>query len=401
MNIFSKFYCRVFQMIMRFYLPLLPYREPKILKDNDAILQKLQEKNLTSILLVTDKNIRLIGLTKSLEECLTSVGINVSVYDNTKANPTIENVDEAVEIYKQNACQALIGFGGGSAIDCAKAVGACIACPNKKIIDMKGLLKVNHKLPTLIAIPTTAGSGSEATVSMVITDSETHQKYPISDFDLIPHYAMLDANLTLTLTKNITATTGMDALTHAMEAYIGRSTTHSTRKNSLRAIKLIFENLQTAYENGNDLEARKNMLKASHLAGKAFTKSYVGYVHAISHSLGGKYDLPHGLTNAIVLPFMLKEYGKSIYKKLWKIGVYCELFDNKTSYKQGANIVIDKIENMNKTMNITNNLNVIKDNDIPELARTAAKESYPLYPVPKLYNVKQLQKIYYKLKQEN
>ena len=400
MNIFSKFYCRVFQMIMRFYLPLLPYREPKILKDNDAILQKLQEKNLTSILLVTDKNIKAIGLTKNLEDCLKNNGINVSVYDNTKANPTIQNVDEAVEIYKQNACQALIGFGGGSAIDCAKAVGACIACPNKKIIDMKGLLKVNHKLPTLIAIPTTAGSGSEATLSMVITDSATHQKYPISDFDLIPHYTMLDANLTLSLPKNITATTGMDALTHAIEAYIGRSTTHSTRKNSLRAIKLIFENLQTAYDDGNNLEARKNMLKASHLAGKAFTKSYVGYVHAISHSLGGKYDLPHGLTNAIVLPFMLKEYGKSVYKKLWKIGVYCELFDNKISYKQGANIVIDKIENMNKSMSIANNLNVIKDEDIPELARTAAKESYPLYPVPKLYNAKQLQKIYYKLKQE-
>lgn len=398
MNIFSMFYCRVYQMVMRFYLPLLPYREPKLLKNNEDLLQILKDKNLTNLLLVTDKGIRSLGLTKNLEDYLTNNGVNVLVYDGTVANPTTDNVAEALQIYKQNSCQGLIAFGGGSAMDCAKAVGACVACPNKTLNDMKGLLKVNHKLPFLVAIPTTAGTGSETTVTAVITDSETRHKYTINDFDLIPSRAMLDPSLTLGLPKHITATTGMDALTHAVEAFIGRSTTRSTRKNALRAIKLIFENLETVYNDGSNLEARRCMLRASYMAGLAFTKSYVGYIHAIAHTLGGKYNIAHGLANAVIMPYLLKEYGKSIYKKLWKIGVFCELFDEKTSYNDGAKIIIEKIETMNKNMDIPSKIETIKEEDIPELARIAVKEANPLYPVPKLRTAKQLQKLYYQVK---
>lgn len=398
MNIFKKLYCRTFQTIFRIAIPILPYHEPIILHNNDELVKILQDNNVKSVLLVTDKGLTNLGLYNSLVDTARENGIKVSIYDGTVANPTTKNVDEAVKIYKDNACSAIIAFGGGSPMDCAKATGARIARPKKSLGKMKGILKVNKKLPLLIAVPTTAGTGSETTLAAVITDSETRHKYAINDFPLIPRYAMLDANLTVGLPKFVTATTGMDALTHAIEAYIGRSTTKDTRKNSLEAVKLVFENLHVAYEDGANLTARENMLQAAFLAGLAFTKSYVGYVHAIAHSLGGKYNVAHGLANAIILPYVLKKYGRRIYKKLWQMGVYANLFDDKTSIEAGAKIFIEKIEAMNKSMSIGTNIPEIQEADIPALAITAEKEGNPLYPVPVLYTAKQLEDIYYEVK---
>lgn len=398
MNIFKKLYCRTFQTIFRIAIPILPYHEPIILHNNDELVKILQDNNVKSVLLVTDRGLTNLGLYNSLVDTARENGIKVSIYDGTVANPTTKNVDEAVKIYKDNACSAIIAFGGGSPMDCAKATGARIARPKKSLGKMKGILKVNKKLPLLIAVPTTAGTGSETTLAAVITDSETRHKYAINDFPLIPRYAMLDANLTVGLPKFVTATTGMDALTHAIEAYIGRSTTKDTRKNSLEAVKLVFENLHVAYEDGANLTARENMLQAAFLAGLAFTKSYVGYVHAIAHSLGGKYNVAHGLANAIILPYVLKKYGRRIYKKLWQMGVYANLFDDKTSIEAGAKIFIEKIEAMNKSMSIGTNIPEIQEADIPALAITAEKEGNPLYPVPVLYTAKQLEDIYYEVK---
>ena len=398
MNIFKKLYCRTFQTIFRIAIPILPYHEPIILHNNDELVKIIQDNNVKSVLLVTDKGLTNLGLYNSLVDTARENGIKVSIYDGTVANPTTKNVDEAVKIYKDNACSAIIAFGGGSPMDCAKATGARIARPKKSLGKMKGILKVNKKLPLLIAVPTTAGTGSETTLAAVITDSETRHKYAINDFPLIPRYAMLDANLTVGLPKFVTATTGMDALTHAIEAYIGRSTTKDTRKNSLEAVKLVFENLHVAYEDGANLTARENMLQAAFLAGLAFTKSYVGYVHAIAHSLGGKYNVAHGLANAIILPYVLKKYGRRIYKKLWQMGVYANLFDDKTSIEAGAKIFIEKIEAMNKSMSIGTNIPEIQETDIQALAITAEKEGNPLYPVPVLYTAKQLEDIYYEVK---
>lgn len=398
MNIFKKLYCRTFQVIFRIAIPLLPYREPKLLKDNDELIALLQEKQIKSVLLVTDKGIRGLGLTETLENQIKSNDIKLAVYDDTVANPTTKNVAEALDMYKSNDCEAIIAFGGGSAMDCAKATGARVVRPKKPLSKMKGILKVNKKLPLLIAIPTTAGTGSETTLAAVITDSETRHKYAINDFPLIPEYALLDANLTVGLPKFVTATTGMDALTHAVEAYIGRSTTKQTRDYALRAVKLIFENLETAYTDGTNLEARQNMLQAAYLAGLAFTKSYVGYIHAIAHSLGGKYNVAHGLANAIIMPYVLKKYGKKIFKKLWELGVYANLFDESTPMEVGAKYFIEKIENMNANMGIGTRIDEIKTEDIPFLALTAEKEANPLYPVPVLYTAQQLEEIYFEVK---
>ena len=398
MNIFKKFYCRTFQTVFKLALPILPYREPKIIKTNEDVVEVLKQNNINSILLVTDKGIRGLGLTKSLEEAITQCGIKLSVYDDVVPNPTTGNVAQALEIYKNNNCQALIAFGGGSVMDCAKATGARVVKPKKSLSKMKGILRVRKKLPLLIAVPTTAGTGSETTLAAVITDSQTRHKYAINDFPLIPKFAMLNASLTVGLPPHITSTTGMDALTHAVEAYIGRSTTNQTRKCALYAVKTIYENLLECYNNPTNIGARENMLLASYNAGLAFTKSYVGYVHAVAHSLGGKYNVPHGLANAIILPYVLRKFGRKIYKKLWEMGVYAGMFDKSVAHEVGAKIFIEKIEEMNKLMNIGTQIEQIDEKDIPNLAKTAEHEANPLYPVPVLFTAEQLEKIYYEVK---
>ena len=397
MNIFKKFYCRTYQFILKVAIPLLPYREPKILENYEELTSMLTQNDFRCVLVVADKNLINLGLLDDLTNQLTKMGINFVVFDGAVANPTSQNVEDGLKVYHENACQAIIAFGGGSTIDCAKAIGARVARPKKSLSQMAGILKVRKKIPTLTAIPTTAGTGSETTIASVITDSQTRHKYAINDFPLIPSYAILDAKLTLGLPPYITATTGMDALTHAIEAYIGNSTTKDTRQYALSAIKLVFENLLPVYHNGDDITARQSMLKASYLAGLAFTKSYVGYVHAIAHSLGGKYNVAHGEANAILLPRVLKMYGNKIYAKLKEICVYAGLCEESTPKEVASKIFIEKIEAMNKEMNIPNKIDAIKKDDIPQLAKTAESEGNPLYPVPVLFTAEQLEKIYYEV----
>ena len=398
MNFFKKLYCRTFQTVFKLALPILPYREPIILKTNQDIIDILQLNKITNVLLVTDKSLHNLGLTNSIEQDINNANINVAIYDGVVPNPTTDNVAECLKMYKDNLCQAIIAFGGGSAMDCAKATGAKVVYPKKTLQQMKGILKVRRKLPLLIAVPTTAGTGSETTLASVITDSVTRHKYAINSFPLIPKYAMLNASLTVNLPPHITSTTGMDALTHAIEAYIGLSTTKQTRQCALFAVKTIFENLTYVYNSPTNLEAREKMLMASYQAGVAFTKSYVGYVHAVAHSLGGKYNVPHGLANAIILPYVLRKFGRKIYKKLWEMGVYAGLFDSSTSKEVGAKIFIEKIESMNDEMNIPTKIEDIKVEDVETLSNTAEKEANPLYPVPVLWTAEDLKQIYLEVK---
>jgi len=332
----------------------LPWRQPKLLKGKDActkIPQILKEKGISSVLIVVDAGITKNNLQQRLIDSLKSEKIKFCYYDKTVANPTIDNIEEALTLYKKHNCKGIIAMGGGSPMDCAKGVGARVANPKKTITQMRGLLKVGKSLPLLIAIPTTAGTGSETTLASVITDSITHEKYSLNDFHLIPQYAVLDPSLTLSLPTNLTYATGMDALTHAIEAYIGNGNTTKTKENALNAIKLIFENLQKAVDDGQNLKARENMQMASFEAGLAFTRAYVGNVHAVAHTLGGEYGVPHGLANAIILPIVLRYYGKSIYVKISKICNYLNLFINLLPEEQTEKF-IQKIEVMNKQNNV-------------------------------------------------
>ncbi len=375
-------------------LPFLPYRKPKVIGSVKALPDIILKKKCSKVLIITDSGIRKLGLTRRLEKALDAAGIPCIIYDKTVANPTTVNVAEAVKLYLGNGCDCIIGFGGGSSMDCAKAVGARIAKPKQSLAKMKGILKVRRKLPLLMAVPTTAGTGSETTLAAVITDAQTRYKYAINDFPLIPRYAVLDPKVTLSLPPFITATTGMDALTHAVEAYIGNSTTYGTRKDALLAVKLIFENIDTAYEDGSNVEARRNMLHASFYAGCAFTKSYVGYVHAIAHSLGGEYNVPHGLANAVILPMLLEAYGEKIHKKLARLAIAAGLADEDTPCSEAAGQFIRAVKDMKKRLGIGVHIPEIQETDIPKLAHYADKEANPLYPVPVLMDAAKLESFY-------
>ena len=401
MNPLKRVYCRTFQAGLKIVLPFLPYRKPKILGSVKALPEIIQKKKCTKVLLITDAGIRKLGLTRRLEKALDAAGISCSIYDKTAVNPTTDNVNEAVDLYLKSGCDCIIGFGGGSSMDCAKAVGARIAKPKQPLAKMKGILKVRKRLPLLMAVPTTAGTGSETTLAAVITDAQTRYKYAINDFPLIPRYAVLDPKVTLSLPPFLTATTGMDALTHAVEAYIGNSTTYGTRKDALLAVKLIFENIDAAYEDGSNVEARRNMLHASFYAGCAFTKSYVGYVHAIAHSLGGEYNVPHGLANAVILPMILEAYGEKIHKKLARLAAAAGLADEDTPCGEAAGRFIQAVKDIKKRFAIGSHIPEIRETDIPKLAHYADKEANPLYPVPVLMNAAELEPFYYMLMKQN
>ena len=279
-------------------------------------------------------------------------------------------------------------------MDCAKGVGARVARPNLTIPQMRGLLKVMKKIPLLIAVPTTAGTGSETTIAAVISNPRTHEKYAVNDFHLVPKYAVLDPLITVGLPPQITATTGMDALTHAVEAYVGRSNTKETRQAARKAVQLIHENLYTAYVDGGNLTARSNMLTAAFYAGIAFTKAYVGYVHAIAHTLGGYYRIPHGLANAVILPYVLDYYGETAHEPLAELADLIGITAQGENKAEKAGKFIAWIRELQASMNIPVKLEGIQQADMPGMIHNALKEANPLYPVPKILFADDLRKLY-------
>lgn len=397
MNCLKKAYCRIYQGVFRLAIPLLPWRKPELISGGlEKLPEFIKSKKLTNVLLVTDKGIRGLGLTTSLENGLKEAGVNCVVYDDTVPNPTIGNIEDALKLYIDNKCEAIIAFGGGSSMDCAKGVGARVARPKMPVRKMKGLLKVHKATPPIFAVPTTAGTGSETTLAAVISDPEKAEKYPINDPVLIPKYAVLDPQITVKLPPHITSTTGMDALTHAVEAYIGHSNTKETKEMAIKATKLIFENLETAYKDGSNLEARNNMQHAAYYAGIAFTRAYVGYVHAVAHSLGAQYHIAHGLANAVILPYFLEAYGKTAYKPLAKLADVVGITGN--SREEKAKKFIEAVKQMNKDMNIPEHFPEIKEEDIAIMSKHANAEGNPLYPVPKLMDRKELAEMYRKIR---
>ena len=391
-------YYRTYQFILRLASYFLGIKEPKVISKEGAIKEApilIKEKGLSKPLIVTDKGIHQIGLLKPLFDSLIENNVEYAYFYDVVANPTIKNVNDGLKVFKENKCDSIIVVGGGSAMDCAKMIGALSVKKHPSVEKLKGILKVRKALPFLIAVPTTAGTGSETTLAAVIVNEETHHKYAINDPHLIPKYALLDPTLLVGLPPKITSTTGMDALTHAVEAYIGRSNTRKTKKCALEAIKLIHENLFESYQNGHNLVSRENMQKASYLAGVAFTRAYVGYVHAVAHSLGGKYNVPHGLANAIILPYILEKFGKKAHKKLAELSDLLSLCEKTSSKEEKAQSFIAWIEELNRSMEIPEKFDIIFDEkDVDEMIKNALKEANPLYPVPKEFFREDFERIY-------
>lgn len=373
------------------------WREPELLSGENALDQlprRIAQEGIETVLIVTDEGIMNTGMVDRLESGLGLHNIRSTVYSGTVPNPTITNVEEARDLYVKGKCQGIIAIGGGSPIDCAKAVGARIAWPKRGIPSMKGLLKIWRSTPFTTVVPTTAGTGSEATIASVISNPDTHEKYALMDHVLLPDVAVLDPLLTTGLPGSITAMTGMDALTHAVEAHLNRGVPDEVRAIALEAIDLIFNYLPVAYETGDNVFARKQMQYAAFLAGSAFTKAYVGYVHALAHPLSGFYNVPHGLANAIILPHVLRYYGTHAHSRLAEISNFTGLTDDTATDQEKAEAVIERIEKLNRDMAIPSSVSVIQDEDVPAMVKRAVEEANPLYPVPVILRETELTELY-------
>lgn len=382
--------------IMGGLIRLLPFKEPQVLLGDRSLLKlpaEIKKHSISTVLVVTDETLLSLGLLEPLLQSLKTAEIQATLYAKVQPNPTLDNVEEAAELYVSQGCEGIIAFGGGSPMDCAKIAGARIANPSQPIASMKGLFKLRKPLPPLFAVPTTAGTGSETTIAAVISNPKKHEKYAVVDFKLLPKVAVLDPELTVNLPPFITSTTGMDALTHAIEAYIGLHGTSYTNLRAEMAVKLIFEHLESTVQNEKQLEKRQAMALASYYAGAAFTQANVGYVHAIAHTLGGLYGTPHGLANAVILPHVLEAYGSAADQKLSKLAVLTGIGNLQNSNRTNAMLFIAHIKSMNERMNHPAGLKDIQKKDLPLIAQKAAKEANPAYPVPKILSAKALEKV--------
>lgn len=378
---------------------LLPIPLPKLIEGEGTITQTAQA--LTEIggvkpLIVTDAMLVKLGIAKHLTDALDAANIVYSMFDQVTPDPTLPLIAEGLQQYKQDGCDSVIALGGGSPMDCAKAIAAA-AVKNVDARKLVGLLRVRKALPPFIAIPTTAGTGSEATVVAVVTDPDKKQKFTIVDPSLVPAVAILDPQLMLGLPAKITAETGIDALTHAVESYIGYHATEQTKAYGYDAVKRIFANLPTAYANGSDIEARRQMSIASFNAGVAFTRASIGYVHAIAHQMGGYYHVPHGLANAVLLPHILDFSFENALCRYAELAIAAGLATKDDTQVAAAHKFVAGVKALNKTLNIQADFPELKADDIPELAKRAVREAYCDYPVPKLMNRAQCEALLHKL----
>ena len=334
------------------------------------------------LLIVTDAIIARLGLLKGLCDALEAGGAKYVVFDEITPDAPIPLIERGIAFYRENDCDAIIAVGGGSSMDSAKAIAIAIANP-KPLRSLAGYLKGIHTPVPIYSVPTTAGTGSEVTVAAVIADPEQHDKIVIVDPRLVPKMAALDPELMTGLPPHITAATGIDALTHAVEAFVGNWTTPASNGMALAAVGLIFGNLRTCYRDGGNLAAREKMALASTYAGLAFTRANVGYVHAIAHQFGGKYHTPHGLANAIMLPHVLEYSSPAITSRLATLAVRARVGTEDEDEATLAQKFLDAVRSLNHDLGIPTHLEALREGDIPALARAACHEAHTGYPVPR------------------
>lgn len=351
---------------------------------SNELCKTIAQFGIRKLLVVTDGPLRELGILD--EALLTLAGANVatSVFDGVLPDPTAQLVNEGLGILRKDGCEAVLAIGGGSSIDCAKVI-ALAAANDCSAEDCIGVNKC--KLPTVpfFAIPTTAGTGSEGTCIAVISDNETHDKGGVIDVSMIPKATALDPVLMRGLPAHITAATGMDALTHAIESYIGTIGNAETNFYGLASAKLVFQHLPEACRNGDNLEAREAMALASYYGGLAITQALVGYVHAISHNLGARYGVPHGLANAMVLPHVLELLKTDASKKMAEIAVHVGLGEASESEQDLANKLVERVWALNREIGIPETSDVIKEADLDELVKDSLAEGSG-YPTPRYFD---------------
>jgi alcohol dehydrogenase class IV len=363
---------------------LLPIPQPTMMVGpgaSERLGQAIHDFGHQKILIVTDATIVRLGLMLPMTQALTAGGTEFVVFDAISPDAPIDEIEQGVALFDTEGCDAIVAFGGGSVMDAAKVIGLS-AANHKHPLRLVGYFKGLRGPAPIYAVPTTAGTGSEVTVAAVVSDPLSQRKLVIADTRIVPKMAALDPCLMTGLPQHITASTGMDALTHAIEAFIGHWGTAFTDRMALTSVSMIYQNLPLACANGDDLMAREKMALAASYAGQAFTRANVGYVHAIAHQLGGLYHTPHGLANAIMLPHVLRFLSPAITDKLATLALRARLGEASEDSANLANKFLDSIEAMNRQLGIPRHLAALRATDIPALARAACREANLNYPVP-------------------
>ena len=379
------FFLRCYALILKLAAIVLPVQPPLVFAGPGSRLQlcaTIASTGTKKVLIVTDAMLNKLGLLDDMQAELERRGVETVVYDGIEPDPTIAQIEAGFAVLKANNCEAVLAVGGGSPIDGAKVIAA-MATNNKSILKMAGLMKVRKPLLPLYVVPTTAGTGSEVSVGAVVSDPVQQRKLVLADITMVPKMACLDGEIYLGVPPAVTADTGMDALTHAVESYISRNHFESSDKMALAAVRLIMDNLPRVYENGKDLEARQNMALAAHYAGIAMSKAGLGYVHAIAHNFGALYHIPHGRANAMVMPYVL-EYSKSeCMDRLADLARAAGLSVTGDSDALLADRFIAKIREMNASFGIPARLEALQEADIPRITKAAMSEARQTYPVPR------------------
>lgn len=385
-----KAFHRTGNVVMDLGLKMLPIltREPKLISGRGSVKQLpavLGELKVSRALIVSGPT---VGRTvvPAIRRILENEGIAVEHFDQVEANPSVETVEAIRKMYLDTGCDGFLGVGGGSPMDAAKAAAARVAKPRKPVDKMAGLLKVLAKVPPIVCVPTTAGTGSETTMGAVVSNHAEHHKYAIMDFSITPVYAVLDPELTVGMPPQVTATTGIDALTHAVESYVTWSyNTNESNRNAEAAVVKIFRYLERAYQNGGDIEAREQLLVASYQAGLAFNRTAVGYVHAIAHAIGGIYGTAHGLANSVILPIVLEDYGEAVYPQLAHLAEITGVKDSGSDAEKARAFIV-AIRAMNKRMGLPTGFGFLEEKDFDEIIGRAMAETLVIYSVPVIYD---------------
>ncbi len=355
------------------------------------LCQHMARQGLKRVLIVSDKPLVELGIVARAAEALAEQQVEVVIYDGILPDPTFTMVEDGLTLARQHSCDAVLAIGGGSSIDCAKTIAAAAgnAGDGRKLV---GYFKVKQPPLPLFALPTTSGTGSEATIAAVVSDPDSHEKCFIADPKLLPQAVALDAELMLGMPAPITAATGMDALTHAIETYISLWGSDASKGYSRAAVKMIFDYLPRAYRDGGDVEAREQMALAAYYAGMAINAASVGNVHAIAHQLGRHYGTPHGLANALVMPEVLRFMTPAAQRPLAELGQLIGAAHSGDSERQAAEKFVQAVADLNQRLDIPSQLDSLLEEDVATIATAAVKEGAG-YPVPVLMSRKECQAI--------
>lgn len=340
------------------------------------------QTGIRRLLVVTDRPLRELGLVDRATAELASAGVEYAVFDGVEPDPTFGQVQAGVAAWREHGAEAVLAVGGGSSMDAAKIIAAA-ATSDKDPREWVGFAKIRHAVPPIYAIPTTSGTGSEATIGSVLSDDETHEKAVISARQLLPAAVALDPDLLMGLPVPITAATGLDALTHAVEAYICVWDRGTSRQHAAAAVRLIFRHLENACRDGSDREARESLSLAAYYAGIAINQVNVGNVHAIAHQLGGKYGIPHGVANSLVLPHVLEFTFEETRGRLAELAELAGVADPAAGEEANARAFIAAVRDLRRKVGLPESSEKIRPEDYDYLCELALKEC-EAYPVPRM-----------------